>query len=106
MTTKILDLNNIERKLFLAFSVLFVGLIAFYLYSVLSLTVAGVEHEQMSRASDTLALQASDLESEYMSIQNSISISGAKDLGFNEVVAKFASSQELIDKTAKLSLVR
>ncbi len=106
MTTKILDLNNIERKLFWAFSVLFVGLIAFYLYSVLSLTVAGVERDHMSSTSRTLALQASDLESEYMGIQNSVTISNAKELGFHEVVVKFTGLPDSGNTSAKLSLVR
>ncbi len=106
MTTKILDLNNIERKLFWAFSAFFVGLLAFYLYSALSLTIAGVERDQMSHSSRTLALQASDLEGEYMGIQNSVTILNAEKLGFSEVVAKFSSSPKEGASSAKLSLVR
>ncbi len=106
MTTKILDLNNIERKLFLAFSGLFVVLISFYLYSVFSLTVAGVERDQMSHVSRDIALHVGDLEGEYMGIQNSVTILGAEKLGFREVAAKFTSSPESIDKSTKLSLSR
>lgn len=106
MTTKILDLNNVERKLFWAFSVLFVGLIVFYLYSAFSLTVAGVERGQMLRASHALSLKVGDLESEYMGIQNSITLSSAEKLGFREVVVKFTPTTVLNDVGAKLSLVR
>lgn len=92
MTTKVLDLNNIERKLFWALSVLFVGLIAFYLYSVLSLTVSGVERDQMSRAARTLAAEAGALEAEYFTMQNSITLARAEALGLREVSSKFTGT--------------
>lgn len=106
MTTKVLDLNNIERKLFWAFSGFFVGLIAFYLYSVLSLTIAGVERDQMTRGARALATQSGELEREYMSIQNGITLARAEEMGFREISAKFTNSSASDDMNAKLSLAR
>ena len=108
MTTKVLDLNNIERKLFWALSGLLVGLVACYLYAVLSLTIAGVERDHMSSASRDLATQTGDLEGEYMNIQNSVTLARAQELGFHEVSAKFAglSTADASNAAVKLSMAR
>ena len=57
MTTKVLDLNNIERKLFWAFASFFAIAISFYLYSVLSLTLNVVERDRTASAVRELALK-------------------------------------------------
>lgn len=106
MTTKTLDLNDIERKLFWIFASLIGFCLAVYLYSVLSLTVAGVERDQMSRTSHDLASQIGDLESEYMKIQNSITLARAKEIGFHEVTAKFTNLHALNDTNITLSMAR
>lgn len=103
MTTKVLDLNNIERKLFWALSSLLFGFVVLYLYSVLSLTVAGVERDQMTRAARVLASEVGDLEAEYMGLQNSITLARAEELGFQEVAPKFAGNA---DRGVKLSMAR
>lgn len=101
MTTKTLDLNNIERKIFWAL-VSLLGLVAvFYLYSVLTLTVAVVDRNNMNRAAHELASTVGTLEAEYLAQANSVTLAYAKDLGFHEVSAKFTG-----DTGARLSMAR
>src|SRR3989344_5346227 len=90
MTTQILDLNNIERKIFWILAAFIGATIAFYLYSVLALTVAGVDRDRLSRASHDLATKAGDFEAEYLSHSNAVTLARAHELGFREVDAKFA----------------
>lgn len=90
MTTKTLDLSNIERKIFWALASL-LGLVAvFYLYSVLTLTVAVVDRNNMNRAAHELAVTSGTLEAEYLTQANTITLAYAEDLGFKEVSKKFA----------------
>jgi hypothetical protein len=106
MTTKTLDLDNIERKLFWTFSAVFVGLLAFYLYAVISLTVAGVERGHLTLAAQALASQVGDLEREYMNIQNGVTLARAQELGFHEVIPKFTGSPADNSSIAKLSFAQ
>lgn len=101
MTTKVLDFNNIERKLFWILAGALAVCLAFYLYSVLSLTVNVVERDRALGMARTLATEAGDLESEYLTRQNAITLAAAHDLGFKEVSAKFTG-----DTAPKLSLAR
>lgn len=104
MTTQILDLNNIERKIFWVLVSLVGMAIGFYLYSVSALTVAGVERDRLSRSSHDLATMMGDLEAEYIVQSNEITLLRAQELGFHEVDAKFAGSS--VDNTEKLSMAR
>lgn len=92
MITKTLDFNNIERKIFWALVSCLGVVLAFYLYSVLALTVAGVDRDHLARAARDLSTQAGDLEAEYLSASNSVTLAHAQELGFHEVNAKFAST--------------
>lgn len=102
MTTRTLDFNNIEQKFFWIFSGVVVLLIGVYLYSAFSLTVNVVETNKMSQAARDLEVKVGTLESEYMQIQNSITLEYAESLGLKEVKAKFATESS----SAKFSLVR
>ena len=105
MITKTLDFNNIERKIFWTLAGL-VGLtIGLYLYSVLALTVAGVNRDRLSRAAHDLATDAGDFEAEYLAQSNSITLAYAEELGFHEVNAKFAGVLS-VGNAEKLSLAR
>lgn len=104
MITKTLDFNNIERKIFWVLVVLVGATIGFYLYSVLALTVAGVDRDRFSRASHDLATKAGDLEVEYLSQSNAVTLSYAQELGFHEVNAKFAGLSA--SSVEKLSMAR
>ena len=109
MTTKTLDLNNIERKLFWILTASLGLCLALYLYSVLSLTVSVVERDRMSRTLHEMATTAGDLEQEYITLQNKITLAYAHELGFVEVVAKFTSSPNATAPEvtpAKLSMAR
>ncbi len=99
MTTKTLDLNNIERKLFWTLSVLLGVCIIVYIYSVLSLTMNVVERDRMSSAAHEIAINVSDLEQEYLSLQKGVTLAYAQELGFEEVTPKFTS-----EGSAKLSV--
>lgn len=102
MTTKVLDLNNIERKFFWVLLAMFGVLVAFYMYSILSITINGVEREQMTRTIRTLALTAGDLETEYFTVQNSITLARAESLGLKEVTPRYTET----DTSLKLSMMR
>ena len=92
MTTKTLDLNDIERKLFWFFAVLIGICLVMYLYSVMSLTVNGVERDRMVRAAREVSNTAGDLEQEYLGLQNHVTLSYAENLGFREISAKYTGS--------------
>ena len=95
MTTKTLDFNNIEQKIFWALSSLLGVVLAFYLYSVLSLTVAVVDRNSMETAAHQLADKAGDLEAAYLAQTNSVTLAYAESLGFAEVDAKFARTTDV-----------
>lgn len=101
MTTKILDLYSIEQKLFWIFSCAIMLLSAWYVYSAFSLTVNVVERNTMSRSAQDLEFSVSNLEIEYMKIQNSLTMAHAKSIGFEEVSPKFT-----VETPPKISLVR
>lgn len=109
MTTQTLDLNNIERKIFWALASMLGLVLAFYLYSVASLTIAVVDRDAMSTSAHELATKAADTEQEYLAQANSITLAYAQSLGFREVSAKFAGTPIVgISESsgAKLSLAR
>lgn len=92
MTTKTLELDNIERKIFWTLLTL-LGLVAvFYLYSVLSLTFAVVDRRAITAKTHELANTVGSLESEYLNRSNSMTLAYAESLGFQEVNVKFADS--------------
>ncbi len=95
MTTKTLELNNIEQKVFWMLAALIGVVVAFYLYSVLSLTLAVVDRNSMNTAAHQLANKASELEADYLLQTNSVTLAYAQTLGFSEVNAKFAHNNEV-----------
>ncbi|MBI5799092.1 MAG: hypothetical protein HZB10_04140 [Candidatus Yonathbacteria bacterium] len=101
MTTKTLELNNIERKVFWVLVTLLGVVAAFYLYSVASLTLAVVDRDNINRATHEFMNTAVVLEAEYIAQANSFTLAYAHGLGFNEVNAKFARGS-----SAKLSVAR
>lgn len=101
MTTKTLELNNIEKKIFWILASLLGLVAAFYLYSVLTLTVAVVDRNNLTQSAHELADQTSSLETEYLSHANSVTLAYAQTLGFHEVQAKFTG-----DSGVKLSMAR
>ena len=109
MTTQTLELNNIERKIFWVLAS-FVGLaVGFYFYSVTSLTVAVVDRDHMNATAHELAAKSADIEQEYLTQANSITLAYAQGLGFHEVSAKFAgtnASPITLDTGSKLSMAR
>lgn len=101
MITKTLDLNNIERKVFWIL-VSFIGVaVAFYTYSVLLLTIAGVDRDYLSRTAHEINTKVGNLEEEYLIQSNSITFARAEYLGFHEVSVKFADVSQ-----SKISLAR
>ncbi|MEK7539009.1 MAG: hypothetical protein AAB552_04165 [Patescibacteria group bacterium] len=102
MTTKTLDFNNIEQKLFWIFVGVATLLIAVYLYSAFSVTVNVVERNKMTQATRDIEAKVGTLEAEYMQIQNSITLAYAKNLGLKEVTAKFTTETPSV----KFSIVR
>ena len=109
MTTQTLDLNNIERKIFWALGSMLGLVLAFYLYSVASLTIAVVDRDAMATRAHELATKAADIEQEYLSQANSITLAYAQSIGFHEVPAKFAGMAALNDtgvSGVKLSMSR
>lgn len=101
MTTQTLELNNIERKIFWALVSLLSLAAAFYLYSVLSLTLAAVDRDSMNKAAHELASTVSALEAKYLSQENAVTVAYARSLGFHETNAKFAEYSN-----SKFSLAR
>lgn len=101
MTTKVLDLDNIERKLFWALASFCTFALSFYLYSVLSLTMSVVERDRTASAVRELAAHSGEIEAEYLGLQNSVTLAYAEGLGLKEVSVKFAGNTG-----AKLSMAR
>lgn len=104
MITQTLDFNNIERKIFWTLAMSLGVVLAFYLYSVASLTIAVVDRDQMNAAAHELAIKTSEIEHEYLSRAGSITLAYAETLGFKEVTAKFTGNVGNSDP--KLSLAR
>lgn len=103
MTTKTLDLNNIERKIFWTLATCLGVVLAFYLYSVVSLTLAVVARNGAEQATHELANTSSTLEAEYLAQTKSITLAYAQSLGFNEVAAKYAGSRATEAQTGVVS---
>lgn len=101
MTTKTLELNNIERKIFWVLSTALAVVLSFYLYSALVITIAGVDRNNMNRTAHELATKASSLEAEYLAGVNGVTLAYAKELGFHEVNTKFTG-----DNTTKVAMAR
>lgn len=92
MTTKTLDLNNIERKLFWILVLLIVICLSMYLYSVTSLTMNGVTRDRTIGSAREISNMAGDLEQEYLGLQKNITLASAENLGFHEVSARYAGT--------------
>ncbi|MEK7148636.1 MAG: hypothetical protein AAB770_01835 [Patescibacteria group bacterium] len=103
MTTKTLELNNIEHKIFWILAALIGVVVAFYLYSVLSLTLAVVDRNRQNLAAHQIAKKTGALEAEYLSQTNSVTLAYAETLGFSEINAKFAGSPVIAVATAETS---
>lgn len=101
MTTKVLDFSNIEQKLFWVFAGLFTLTLSFYFYSVVSLTMSGVERDRTASTVRELSAQTGVLEAEYLGLQNSVTLAYAEGLGLKEVAAKFTGNN-----STKISLAR
>lgn len=108
MTTQILDLNNIERKLFWILSVSLGMALSLYLYSAFSLMGSVVARDKMSSLSYTASVSSGSLEQEYIVLKNSITLARAEELGFNEIPVKFTngSSRDEGNLSAKFSSAR
>ena len=91
MTTKTLEFNNIERMIFWILATALGVSIAFYLYSVISMTVSVVGRDKVLSEARIVSSVAGELEQEYMSLQNGMTLAHAEKLGFKEVSAKFAT---------------
>ena len=102
MTTKILDLNNIERKLFWILISFIALCICVYVWAVFSFTMSGAQIEKDANTMKTLTENQGELESEYLALQNSITLSYAQSLGLQEVKVKYAD----IQTAPKLSMAR
>lgn len=100
MTTKIL-VNNIERKLFWLLAG-FLGIaVSWYLYSAISLVTSVVARDHAVSAAREKMASASELEREYVSLQNSVTFTRAQELGFDEVHAKFTSESPRFSLAAR-----
>ena len=92
MTTKIF-VNNIERKLFWILAG-FLGVVAaFYLYSILSITMSVVAHDRFVAHIHEISAEVSSKEKEYVFLQNGITRVRAQELGFSETQVKFAEER-------------
>lgn len=92
MTTKTLDLNNIERKIFWVLTSLLVLVLSFYLYSVMALALAVGDRNNTNAEAHELATSVGVLEAEYLAQANIVTLAYAKELGFQEVSAKYAGA--------------
>lgn len=99
MTTKIL-VNNLERKLFWLLAGFLGVAILLYSYSAISLVTSVVARDHTISAAREKMAVASELEREYIVLQNSVTFARARELGFNEVRAKFTQ-----ESSNKFSLV-
>jgi hypothetical protein len=109
MTTKTLDLYNIEQKIFWVLASLLGLVAAFYLYSAFSLTLAVVARDNNVQASHNLANTAGSLEAEYLAQTNSVTLAYAQNLGFHEINAKYTNAPVVATTGvdgAKLSMAR
>lgn len=91
MTTQILDLNNVERKIFWVLSGLLSIAIAVYLYSAFSLMGSVVARDRMATLSHDASITSGNLEQEYLALKNSITLERAEELGFKEIPARFTT---------------
>lgn len=105
MTTQILDLNNIERKLFWSLLGCLGVVVIIYLYSAFSLMNSVVVHNRASVSSREISVTSGNLEQEYLSLKNSITLARAKELGFKDVPIRFYTDTPLVnsDPTEKFS---
>ena len=101
MTTKTLDLNNIERKIFWILTSMVAIISVFYLYSAASITIAVVDRNNMNRSALELSNKAGQLESEYFRLTNSVTLPFAQNLGFHEVSTRYAE-----ENNSKISMNR
>ena len=90
MSTQTLDFTHIERKIFWALSSLLMIVVIFYLYSVLSLTLAVVDRDSINRTIHQVAITSGVVEAEYLALSNDITLAYAENRGFSEVNVKFA----------------
>lgn len=100
MTTKIL-VNNIERKLFWILAGFLGVAMSWYLYSAISLVTSVVARDRAVSAVREKTASASELEREYISLQNSVTFARARELGFDEVRAKFTSASSRFSLAAR-----
>ncbi|MDO8604435.1 MAG: hypothetical protein Q7K40_03500 [bacterium] len=101
MTTKTLEFNNIEQKMFWILIALLGVSVAFFMYSAFSITIAGVSRDNMNRTAHELSVTSGALEQTYLEQSNTITLAYAQSLGFEEVRAKFSNSDK-----AKFSLAQ
>ena len=101
MTTKTLDLYDIEGKIFWTLAIAISLVVIFAVYSFSALTFAAIDRDNMNRASHELANDTGVLEAEYLTETNSITLAYAKNLGFSETDAKFT-----MENTPKLGMAR
>ena len=94
MTTNIF-VNNIERKLFWILAGFLGAVAAFYLFSILSLTLSVVAHDRLTVRAREVSAESSLKEGEYILLQNSITRARAGELGFKETDVKFAEEESL-----------
>lgn len=92
MTTEVLRLHNIGQKLFFVIASLLGAALLFYFYAVFTMTVAVVDRNHAIAMAHTVASTQGDLEQEYMSLQNNITLARAQELGLTEVAAKFTGA--------------
>ena len=97
MTTQILDLNNIERKLFWILTGSLGVVLAIYFYASFSLMGSVVARDRISSLSHNMSISSVELEQEYLGLKNSITLARARELGFSEVPVKFITASSLDD---------
>lgn len=100
MTTKIL-VNNLERKLFWILAGFLGVAMSWYLYSAISLVTSVVARDHAVSSAREKMAAASDLEREYISLQNSVTFARARELGFDEAHAKFTSGSPRFSLVAR-----
>ena len=94
MTTEVLRLHNIEQKLFLIIAGFLGAAVIFYFYAVFTMTVAVVDRDHALAMARTVASAHGDLEQEYMSLQNNMTLARAHELGLKEVTVKFTGASQ------------
>lgn len=94
MTTNIF-INNIERKLFWILAGFLGVAAAFYLFSILSLTMSVVAHDRLTVYIREVSAEVSLKEGEYVLLQNGITRVRAQELGFKEADVKFAGEETM-----------